>query len=491
MSKDIVVIGAGFAGLTTAALLGQAGYRVTLLEKNSTPGGRARSWSDQGYTFDMGPSWYWMPEVFENLYARFGKTTSDFYDLVRLDPGYRVYFGEKDFIDVPAGMNELEQLFDQLEPGSVPRLRSFLAQAEQKYRTGMSDFVFRPSLSITEFMDFRLIREAFRIQIFRSLRRHVRELFHHPRLITLLEFPVLFLGATPSNTPALYSMMNYADLVLGTWYPMGGMGKIVDALVQLCHENGVDIRLNEPVQKLETNGKTVTAVVTSSARYTPSLVVSGADYHHTDQQLLPEESAGYTPSYWESRVMSPSSLLFYIGLNRKLDGVIHHTLFFDESFDAHADDIYTSPAWPKRPLFYTSAASVTDPAVAPPGGEALVILIPLAPGLQDSEMERERQYQIVMDRFESLTGQKIRDHVVTKRSYAMTDFSRDYHSFKGNAYGLANTLSQTAILKPRLRSAKLRNLFFTGQLTVPGPGVPPSLISGQVVAGLIEKEYPI
>ncbi len=487
--KSVLVIGSGFAGLTAAALLARDGYRVTLLEKNDQPGGRARVWKKDGFIFDMGPSWYWMPEVFEDTFALFGRKASDFYELVRLDPAYRVYFGDGDVVDVPAGMKELEALFESLEPGSVPKLREFLAQAEYKYRVGVGDYVHRPSHSITEFIDFKVLRESLRIQLFSSIRSHIRSLFRHPHLIRLLEFPVLFLGSTPGKTPAMYSMMNYADLVLGTWYPKGGMVRVVEALVSLCKEYGVDIRLNHEVKSMKVFAGKITSVETTAGSFSADVVIAGSDYQHTDQQLLPEGWKGYSPQYWESRTMSPSSLLFFLGLDKKLEKMAHHTLFFDEDFDRHADAIYDHPRWPERPLFYTSVPSRTDGSIVPEGKESLFVLIPLAPGLQDSETEREAYYHLVMDRLERLTGQKVRDHVVVKRSYAMADFTADYHSFKGNAYGLANTLPQTAVFKPKLKAKKIKNLWYTGQLTVPGPGVPPSLISGRIVAEEVKKSF--
>jgi phytoene desaturase len=487
--KKIIVIGAGFAGLAAASLLAQQGHEVVILEKNDQAGGRARRWIKDGFTFDMGPSWYWMPDVFENYFALFGHKVSDFYELKRLDPGYRVYFGEDDYVDVPADRDELETLFESIEPGSGPKLRDFLDQAAYKYEVGMRDYVFRPSHSITEFLDFRLIRESFRIQMFSSMSKHVRKSFSNPKLVKILEFPVLFLGATPENTPALYSMMNHADLTLGTWFPVGGMHKIVEGMVAVAEEQGVQFQLNTEVKKIVVENGQAKKVITAQGEFNADIIVANGDYHHTDQRLLEKPWRNYSPEYWDKRTMSPSSLLFYLGVNKKLNNLLHHTLFFDEDFQLHAEEIYTNPKWPTKPLFYASLTTHTDPSGAPEGHENLFLLVPLAPGLQDSEAQREKYYDIIMDRLEKLTGQSIREHVILKRSYAMQDFEKDYHSFKGNAYGLANTLLQTAFFKPKLRSKKVKNLYYTGQLTVPGPGVPPSLISGQVVATEIEKVY--
>ena len=485
--KKVIVIGSGFAGLSAATHLAHKGYDVTILEKNESAGGRARKFEKDGFVFDMGPSWYWMPDIFDQYFEFFGKKVSDYYDLKRLDPSYSVFYGKDDELKIPAKMSEFEAMFEQVEPGSTANLRKFLAEAKYKYEVGIGEFVHKPSNSIMDFADWRVVKSLFRLQMFSSVSKHIRSLFKNQKLIELLEFPVLFLGATPQNTPALYSLMNYADIALGTWYPMGGMHKIVEGMVALAEEKGVKILLNQNVMQILTEGNKVKKVITQDAEYQADAVVSGADYHHTEQMLLAEKDRNYSEKYWDKRVMAPSSLLFYIGLNKRLKNLQHHNLFFDENFNLHATEIYETPKWPSKPLFYASVPSITDPNIAPEGCENLFLLVPIAPGLEDSEAERERYYHIIMDRLEALSGQEIRSSVVYKRSFAMDDFKSNYNSFKGNAYGLANTLLQTAFLKPKMRNKKIDNLFYTGQLTVPGPGVPPSLISGQVVANFLVK----
>jgi phytoene desaturase len=490
MSKKVIVIGAGFAGLSAACNLAAEGFDVTLLEKNEVPGGRARKFEAEGFVFDMGPSWYWMPDVFEQFFARFGKKVSDFYELKRLDPSYVVWFGENDRMDVPAEMPTLEAMFEKYEPGSATNLRRFLKEAAYKYKVGMQEFVHKPSHSILEFADWRIATSLFRLQMFTSLSRHVRGLFQNEKLLRILEFPVLFLGAAPQKTPALYSLMNYADMALGTWYPMGGMFKIVEGMAVLAQELGVKIELAQEVSQIYAPDGHATKVVTKQGREFPAdVVVGAADYHHIDSKLLDNQVRNYSEEYWQSRTMAPSCLIYYLGVNKRLKNLEHHNLFFDEDFGLHAKEIYESPRWPSKPLFYVSAPSKTDPSVAPEGFENLFLLIPVAPGLEDAPEVRERYYHLTMERLEHLTGQNIRDHVIYKKSYAHSDFVADYHAFKGNAYGLANTLLQTAFLKPKMKSRRVKNLFYTGQLTVPGPGVPPSLISGQVVAKEIVKRF--
>lgn len=488
MSRKVVVIGAGFAGMAAASVLARQGMRVTVIERNDGPGGRARRLQADGFTFDRGPSWYWMPDVFEQFFAYFGKRPSDYYELVRLDPSYSVYFPGGERWRIPASMEELRALFEAHEAGAGRELDVFLAEARRKYELGIHDMVWKPGRSLFELVDRRLLLGLLQMKVLGSFAGHVREHFKDPRLISLVEFPVLFLGATPRDTPALYSLMNHADMSLGTWYPMGGMGSVVDAMAALAAEQGVEFRYNESVERIEVTGGAARRVITHKAVYECDQVVGGADYHHVEQQLLAPEHRVHSESYWQRRVLAPSVLMFYLGISRRLDDLDHHTLFFDEDLTKHAHEIYKEPQWPSRPLFYVSCTSKTDPSVAPPGHENLVVLIPVATGLADDAATREHYYQLVMDRLERHTGEHIRPWVVHRSSCSVSDLERDVNAFKGNAYGLASTLRQTANLRPSIRSRKVKNLYYTGQFTVPGPGVPPALISGQLVAREMLKD---
>ncbi len=488
-SKKIAVIGAGFAGLASACSLAHKGFEVTLLEKNAQTGGRGRSFSHQGYTFDMGPSWYWMPEVFDQFFNRFGKKVSDYYTLERLDPSYRVFFEDGIPLDVPAAYEEFKRMLEAIESGAGVNLDRFMAEAKVKYEVSMSDFVWKPSLSILEFAKPRLLVESLRLHLFSGFSDHAKKYFKHPKIIQLLEFPILFLGAKPSKTPAMYSMMNYADIMLGTWYPKGGMCKIAEAMTKLAHELGVRIITSSNVSAIDVSNNEAYAIAFNGNTERFDAVVAAADYQHVESKLLQKEFRSYSDDYWNKRVMSPSSLLFYIGVKRKVTGILHHNLFFDEPFDRHAEEIYDQPAWPQNPLFYLCCTSMSDPSVAPDGKENLFILIPVATGLTSTEEHRMKYLKMCLERIRKLTGEDLESEIEYVRTYAHEQFVDDYNAFKGNAYGLANTLTQTAILKPRLKSKKVKNLFYTGQLTVPGPGVPPSLISGQIVADEVEKYF--
>ena len=489
MGKKAIIIGSGFAGLSAASFLAKAGWQVEVLEKHDQPGGRCRHFKTEGFSFDMGPSWYWMPDVFDRYFGCFGKKVANYYDLIRLDPSYRIYW-EQNQMDVPSDYASLKKMFDALEPGAGEQLDAFMAEAEYKYRVGVNKLVFKPGQSLLEFVDKELIAGLFRLDVFNNIKSHIGKFFKHPQLRQMMEFPVLFLGALPENTPALYSLMNYADVKLGTWFPRGGMYKIVEGMHKLAVELGVTFHFNHNVSSIKVeNGIAKTVVADNGKQFHADVVIGGADYHFIETKLLEKQYRTYSDDYWEKRVMAPGCLIYYVGINTKIPDLPHHSLFFDVDFNDHAAEIYTNPDWPKSPLFYLSATSVTDPTQAPEGSENLFFLIPIAAGLDgDDQSIRDHYFNLLSDRLHQRTGVDIRNHVVYKRSYSYTDFVDDYNAFKGNAYGLANTLMQTAILKPSCKSKKVKNLYYTGQLTVPGPGVPPSLISGEVVAKLVDKE---
>ena len=479
--KKVVIIGSGFAGLSAACFLAQAGVAVTVIEKNESPGGRARAFSELGFRWDMGPSWYWMPDVFERCFARFGRKPADYYELLRLDPSYQVMWRDEAAC-IPASLDALKALFEHYEPGSGARLEVFLKESGAKYHAAMEQLVYKPGLSLAEFMRLDVLSALLSMDLLQSVHRHVRRFFKHPKLLQLVEFPILFLGALPKNTPALYTLMNYADMALGTWYPAGGMVKIAEGMHQLAASLGVTFRFGEAAQSFSIENKQVAGVMTSGGFCIADAVIAACDYHHAET-LLPAAHRNYSEKYWSARSMAPSSLLYYIGVNKKIPGLQHHNLFFDAPFEAHADALYTDPKWPAEPLMYVCVPSKTDDSVAPAGCENLFVLIPSAPGLPDDAAIRDRYFDIAIQRIEARTGTLIRDAIVYSRSYAGSDFTADYNAYKGNAYGLANTLRQTAILKPSVRNKTLSNLFYAGQLSVPGPGVPPAIISGEIAAG--------
>ncbi|WP_242132953.1 phytoene desaturase family protein [Aestuariivivens marinum] len=486
MKKSIAVIGSGFSSLSASCYLAKAGYEVTIFEKNNNIGGRARQLKRDGFIFDMGPTWYWMPDVFERFFADFGKKPTDYYTLEKLNPAYSIYFGKNDFITIEDTLEKITAAFEKEEPGSSKKLQKFIRKAKNNYNIAIKDLVYNPGMSPLELVNSTTIRNLG--QFLGNIKKDVRKAFKNDRLAKILEFPVLFLGAKPSNTPSFYSFMNYADFGLGTYHPQKGMYQVILALQSLAQELGVKIITNVPVEKIIVEKNCAKGLVCSGKTYDFDIVLSGADYHHSETLLEPEFRQ-YSETYWNKKTFAPSSLLFYVGFDKKIKNVNHHTLFFDTDFNTHAQAIYDNPKWPENPLFYASFPSITDSHLAPEGKEAGIFLIPLAPGLKDTNILREHYFNEIINRFEFLTSQDIRKNIIFKESYCVNDFVKDYNSYKGNAYGMANTLLQTAFLRPKLKSKKIKRLFFTGQLTVPGPGVPPSLISGKLAANLIIKYH--
>ena len=480
------IIGSGFSSLAAACYLAKSGYEVTIFEKNKTIGGRARQLIKEGFTFDIGPTWYWMPDVFERFFSDFNKQPSDYYALEKLNPAYSVYFGVNDYITIEDTLEKIILAFEKEEKGSSVKLKKFINNAKNNYDIAIKDLVYNPGVSPLELITFQTAKKI--NQFFSNIKRDVRKEFKNDRLVKILEFPVLFLGAKPSDTPSFYSFMNYADFGLGTFHPKKGMYQVILAIESLAKELGVKIKTESPIEKIIVENGRAKGIVSNGKTYLSDVVLSGADYHHTET-LLDKPYRQYSENYWSKKTFAPSSLLFYVGFDKKLINVNHHTLFFDVDFDKHAEAIYDTAKWPENPLFYASFPSKTDMNSAPEGKEAGIFLIPLAPGLEDTPVLRDIYFEKIMTRFERLTSQNIKKHIIFRESFCVNDFVNDYNSYKGNAYGMANTLTQTAFLRPKLKSKKIKNLFFTGQLTVPGPGVPPALISGKLVSELITKHH--
>lgn len=484
MSKKVAIIGSGFSSLSAACYLAKSGFEVDVFEKNKTVGGRARQLVRDGFTFDIGPSWYWMPDIFERFFNDFGKSTADYYQLDKLSPAYKIFFSD-DVITIGDSMDKICEEFERIEPGSSVHLRKFIAKAQQNYNIAINKIVYRPGLS-----PFELVTKetALRVdQFFKTISGQVRKQFKNPKLIATLEFPVLFLGAKPSKTPSFYSFMNFADFGLGTWHPKGGMYKIIEGMKSLAEELGVQIHTGYPVEKIRVAKGKVEGIEVNQQIIRADFVLTGADYHHSETLLDPQYRQ-YSEAYWERKTFAPSSLLFYVGFDKKLKNIEHHNLFFDTDFERHAEEIYDDPKWPTEPLFYVNFPSVTDTSMAPEGYETGFFLVPIAPDLEDNDELREQYFDVIINRLEERTGQQLKNNIIFKESFCVNDFKEQYNSYKGNAYGMANTLLQTAFLRPGLKSNKVKDLYFTGQLTVPGPGVPPSLISGKLVSELIRQQ---
>ena len=488
MNRKALVIGAGVGGLASAALLAREGFGVTVLEKNDSIGGRARLWKKDGFTFDMGPSWYLMPEVFESFFELFGRKREQYYSLEQLSPFYRVFFTPQQWVDVTADRSQVLELFESFEPGGAGRLEKYLGRAQYKYDVAMKEFLYKNYATVFDFLNARMLIEGTRLNVFGRLDRSVRRSFRDRRARQILEYAMVFLGTSPRDAPALYSIMSHVDLNLGVHYPLGGLAAAAAGIGRLAQEQGAEIRLNTEVRriKVDESGSRATGVVTSEGELDADVVLVNADYAHAETELLDERHRSLTASYWKRRVLAPSMFILYLGLNKRLKNTVHHNLYFMENWDEHFDTIFKVPSWPQKPCFYLSCISKTDAQMAPEGHENVFVLVPVAPGLDDGETFRERYADQVLEHIETVIGEQLRSSIVVKRIFSHRDFASDYHAYLGTALGLAHTLGQTAIFRPAFRSRKVQNLYYAGQYTHPGVGVPMVLIAAQVAAGLIK-----
>ncbi len=479
--KRIVVIGGGFGGLAAAALLAKQRHAVTVLEKNSELGGRARIWRQNNFQFDLGPSWYLMPEVFDHFFSLFGRRASDFYQLKRLDPGYRVFWGKGDYWDIPAEKESLFRLADQWEENGAEKLRDYLRRSTDLYRSAMAQFIYRDFHRVAELVDWNFLKALVRNRLYLSLEKYIQQTFTNPRMWRLLEYTMVFLGTSPRQAPAIYALMSHVDFNLGVWYPLGGIGVVVEAIRKLAEQQGVKIIAGAEVKKVCLHHGKIVSVHSTKGDLAADLVVANADYHYVETQLLPAEARSFSQQYWERRTLAPSTLLVYLGLREKLSGSLHHNLYFDEHWDEHFATIFTSPAWPRKYSYYVSVPSKTDPVAAPAGKENLFFLIPVASGLKDTESVRERYANRVVTHFSTLVGTDLAKKVEVRRIFSHRDFIQDYHACQGTALGLAHTLRQTAVFRLPHRSRKVSNLYYVGHYTHPGIGVPPVIVSAEIV----------
>ncbi|MFC6835150.1 phytoene desaturase family protein [Halomarina ordinaria] len=484
--RSVVVVGGGFGGLSAACYLARAGADVEVLEKNEQMGGRASRLEADGFRFDMGPSWYLMPDVFERFFSHFGKEPSDYYELERLDPHYRIFYKDGDRVDVTDDRGEMVELFESIEPGAGEALEDYLDTSETHYEVAMEKFVYEDRPRLRDWVDLDVMRAApIGLQLVGTMDGYVADYFDDPKLQQIMQYTLVFLGGSPKNTPALYNMMAHVDFNMGVFYPDGGIGAVVDGLVSLGEELGVEFTTDAEVTEVTKRREGFHVETTDGAVYRPEFVVSDADYAHTEQELLPEHERQYDADYWASRTYAPSAFLLYLGVEGDVDPLEHHTLVLPTDWDSHFDDIFEDPAWPDDPAYYACVPSRTDDAVAPEGHSNLFLLVPVAPGLEDTPELRAEYREFVLADLAEHTGVDLRDRIVFEKSFCVDDFAARYNATQGTALGLAHTLRQTALLRPPHRSKAVSGLYFTGGFTTPGIGVPMCIIGGEHTAGAL------
>jgi phytoene desaturase len=487
--RRIAVIGSGFGGLSAAAYLAAAGADVTVLEKNEQLGGRASVLDRAGFRFDMGPSWYLMPDVFERFFSHFDRAPSDYYGLELLDPHYRIFWKDGDRLDVTADIETTKAAFGSYETGAGEALERYLEQAEETYEVGMEHFVYEDRPRFRDYMDWEVAKNARGLGLLGSMRDHVGDYFDHEKLRQVVQYSLVFLGGSPTNTPAIYNLMSHVDFNLGVHYPDGGMAAVVEAVAELGRELGVEFRTGSEVHGIS-GSRGAFELGSSAGRIEADLVVSNADYAHTEQALLELDNRQQDERYWDKRTYAPSAYLLYLGIAGELDELAHHSLVLPTDWDPHFEAIFDTPAWPDDPAYYLCAPSETDDSVAPEGCSALFALVPIAPGLPDGEAVREQYRAQLLDDIAANTGVELRDRILVEETFSVSDFASRYNARDGTALGLAHTLRQTGPLRPGHRSSALDGLYYTGAYTTPGIGVPMCLISGQHTAEAILADRP-
>lgn len=480
--KKVIIIGAGIGGLALAALLGKKGYKVTVLEKNSTIGGRAMHFKSKGFTFDMGPSWYLMPDVFEKYYKIFNKRPSDFFKLIHLDPHYRIFFSDDEIVDIVKDLKKNLEIFEKIEKGSAKKIKEYLKKSEYQYKVAMNEFVYKNYNSIFDFFNKRIMKEGPKLNIFESFDKYVSRFVESDKIKKILQYSVVFLGGSPKNTPAMYSLMSHIDFNMGVFYPIGGINKIIDSLETLGKENKVNIIKNSEVKKIITKNSIAVGVKTKNKTYEADLIISNADYPFTELKLLDENDRSYDEKYWNKKTLAPSAFIIYLGVKGKVKKLKHHNLFFANDWEEHFQEIFKNPALPNKPSYYICSPSKSDNSVAPKNHENIFILVPVAANLKLNEKLKEKYSKSIITHFENIINEKISDRIVFKKIFTQDDYESLYNSFRGTALGLSHTFFQTAIFRPSNKSKKLKNLYYVGQYTNPGIGMPMAIISAQLTA---------
>lgn len=486
MKKRVIIIGAGVGGIATACILAQAGYDVHVYEKNSGPGGRAGSFEAKGFRFDMGPSWYLMTDVFEKFYEILGEDISKHLELVRLEPSYRVYFKDTllGAVDIFGDIERDAHTFESLEPGARNKLRAYLEKSSANYERAMDRFVYKNYDSIFDFFSLSTIQDGLRANAFQSMQKYVAQYFSNTEVQKIVQFPLVFLGTNPSNAPALYNILSHVDFRQGTYYPQGGMYRVVESLVAMAEKRGATFHYDAAVSEIRAAGGIASGITLDSGETIEAdYIVSNADLAHTETVLLKNQSdRTYPERYWKRRTLAPSAMLLYLGVKKRFPKLQHHNLVFCKDWDANFKSLSESKTWPADPSFYVCNPNKTDPSVAPKNKENLFVLIPLPANTRHTDQEAEAYADhilAVMEKTMHLDG--LRDAIVYKKIFAGKDFSEQFNSYGGTALGLAHTLKQTAALRPRNQSKKLDNLFYVGANTTPGIGLPMCLVSAQLV----------
>lgn len=485
-----VVIGAGLGGIAAAARLARSGYQVTVLEKNSLPGGRCDQFVQDGHRFDLGPTLFLMPEVFAETYASLGERLEDHLDLRRIDPTYRIRFEDGVNLSLTGDMHSLQAQVEALEPGSFQALLRYLAEGCLHYHTSLERFVGRNFYNLFEYFSPQNLPLLFKLKALVKHYDHIGRYFSDPHLKAAFTFQNMYLGLSPYDAPATYSLLQYTELAGGVWYPLGGLYKVIESLVAIAESLGVRFIYNSAVERIQVENKRARGVLLKDGSSMPAeVVVANADLPYVYSSLLPGDPAA---ARLEKKRYTSSAVMFYWGVDRVVPQLDVHNVFLADDYRGSFDRIFKDHSLPDQPSFYVHAPARVDPSAAPPGQDTLFVLVPtghLSEG-QDWQARRSQAREAVLSRLAEAGMPFLESQLKFEAAFTPHTWQSRYNLAKGAAFGLSHNFWQVGFLRPRNRHARYGNLYFTGSSTHPGTGLPMVLLSAKLTVERILKEMP-
>lgn len=483
--KKVIVIGAGYGGMAIANLLGKAGYSVVVLEKNDEPGGRIAVIKKDGYVFDIGPSWYLMPEVFEQYYSLFDASANERLELIRFTPGYKVFFDDKPEVFIQGDVGKDKAVFEAIEPGAGKKLEDYVRRSSIAYHLAVKQFLYNNFSSPKDLVSWQVIKNAHRMipLALGNLDRYVSRYFKDQRLKQLLEYHMVFLGSSPFQAPAIYTLMSHLDFISGVYYPKRGMLSLVDDMKALGTEYDITYRCATSVKRIVTNDGLSTGVELENGEIIDAdIVVSNADLYHTETKLLDETARSFGESYWKKRQPGPGALLVSLGIKGVLPELVHHNLYFVDDWRGNFKAIYEDQSVPSAPSMYVCNPTKTDPFLAPDGNENVFILIPLPAGVSLDDKQEEDIANKAVAQFSKVSGiGDLESRIVTKHIFGPDDFKDRFNAWDYNAFGgESHLLRQSIFMRTPNQSKKIKNLYYVGAGTLPGIGLPMCLIGAEL-----------
>lgn len=486
----IAIIWSGFWWLSAAIHCAHWWHEVDVYEKNEQVGGRASVLKKNWFRRDMWPSWYLMPDLFEEFFQWFWLERKDFINLTPIDPSYRIYFKDSGkHIDVYKNVERNREAFEEIEPGSTDKLIDYLKISKHQYEVAMKEFVIKNYDSIRDFFTRRMMTEWRKMNVLSNLHNHVKKYFKTDEMQKIMEYPLVFLWTAPSSAPALYNIMTHVDFNGWVWYPDGWIYAIIDALSKIAISKWVNFYLNSPVKEIVVDAWIASWIIVNWELKKYDAIISNADYHFTETKLLDTKRQTFGQSYRDKKIMAPSGFILYLWVKGEVTWLDHHTLIFCKDWAKNFDDIFKDKVAPADPSLYVCCPSKSDKSVAPEGYENLFVLVPFPPGIELRDKEQKAYRDKVLSIIEDEIGDKFTDRIVEEEFFCVKEFKERYNAFQWSALGLAHTLKQTAIFRPNTISKKVKNLFYAWGYTNPWIWMPMCLISWKLAYERVEKLF--